>query len=238
MKKFLVSLLCLFTLCGCSSKQTTIRVAVASSLKSCFEEIMDCYQEEHPDVQFEGVYDGSGKLQIQIEEGMDVDLFVSASSIQMDALVEEGYIEEKNVTPLLENTLVLISNTNTDVTSIQDISNATTIAIGNPDSVPAGYYAKCVLKDQYDKLEPKYSYASNVTEVLTWVEAESAEVGFVYKTDALSSNVQILQELKCDESILYPVGLVKESKETKEFYEFLKSEKAISIFEKYGFKGV
>ena len=51
----------------------------------------------------------SGKLQIQIEQGLKADVFFSAATKQMDALVDEKYINDKDVVNLLENKLVLIT---------------------------------------------------------------------------------------------------------------------------------
>lgn len=245
MKKFisiLFTIASIILLTGCSGKEEgRLHIAAASSLKNCLEEIYTEYQKEHDNIFFEGIYDGSGKLQVQIEEGLEADLFFSAATSQMDALVKEGYIDEKSVVNLLENKLVLVTNSDTNVTSMDNLDKASTIAIGDPKSVPAGQYAKVALGNQYDSLLPKLSLGTNVTEVLTWVEAGSSEVGFVYKTDTMDRDVKILQEIDLEDPVIYPVGIVKETKnkkESTEFLAFLKSDAALKIFEKYGFKGV
>ena len=68
------------------------------------------FEEQNPDITVSGTYDSSGKLQTQIEEGMEADVFMSAATKQMDALTEEGMIEEDSVTDLLENKIVLITS--------------------------------------------------------------------------------------------------------------------------------
>ena len=179
MKKLLslmCSLLMIVTLCGCSSTQdqqeeVTLTLAAAASLENVFEDkLIPEFEKENPSIKVQGVYDSSGKLQIQIEQGLKSDVFFSAATKQMDALVDEKYINKKDVVDLLENKLVLITGkqTTTEVKGFADIAKAETIAIGNPEVVPAGQYAKMALTHLglYDALTSKYSLGGNVTEVL------------------------------------------------------------------------
>lgn len=86
-----------------------ITLAAAASLESVMEKkIIPAFEKEHPDIQVTGTYDSSGKLQMQIEKGLKADVFFSASTKQMNALVAEKLINKKSVVPLLENQLVLI----------------------------------------------------------------------------------------------------------------------------------
>ena len=103
----------------------------------------------------------------------------------MNALTDEGYMDENLTVDLLENKLVLIKNSESDTKadSIENILNAETIAIGDPESVPAGQYAKEALENLgiYEDVLKKASLGSNVTEVLSWVENNSAEVGLKHR---------------------------------------------------------
>ena len=76
MKKLLslmCSLLMIVTLCGCSSTQdqqeeVTLTFAAAASLENTFEDkLIPEFEKENPNIKVQGVYDSSGKLQIQIE---------------------------------------------------------------------------------------------------------------------------------------------------------------------------
>ena len=90
--------------------QTEILVAAAASLKNAYEEeLIPMFQEEHPEIIVTGTYDSSGKLQTQIEEGLEADVFMSAATAQMDALNEEGLIQTDTIVNLLENKIVLIA---------------------------------------------------------------------------------------------------------------------------------
>ena len=129
------------------------------------------------------------------------------------------------------------------VPSIVFSSSAT--VYGDPEVVPAGSYAKEALTNLgvWDSIQDRLSLAGNVTEVLSQVETQNAEIGLVYATDAASSDkVEVVAE--CDNSllatpVLYPVGRVSSTKhkdEANSLIEFLKSDKALKVFKKYGFK--
>lgn len=227
--------------------KTEILVAAAASLEYAYEdELIPMFEEQNPDITVSGTYDSSGKLQTQIEEGMEADVFMSAATKQMDALTEEGMIEEDSVTDLLENKIVLITSADSqlELSSFEDITKADTIAIGDPASVPVGQYSEEALTNLglWDQVLAKTSLGTNVTEVLNWVAEGSAQAGIVYATDAATTDkVKVVAEAPEDslaESAIYPVGIVSasENKEAAEkFVEFLKSDEAIQIFEDYGF---
>ena len=90
-----------------SSEKITLNLAAAASLKNVFDdEIIPMFEEEHKNIDVSGVYDSSGKLQTQIENGLEADLFFSAAKKQMNALTDEGYMDENLTVDLLENKLV------------------------------------------------------------------------------------------------------------------------------------
>jgi molybdenum ABC transporter, periplasmic molybdate-binding protein len=120
-------------------------IAAAASLKNVFDEkLIPEFEKENPNFIIEATYDSSGKLQQQIKEGAPVDVFVSAASKQMDELNEEGYIIKDSIKNLLENKVVVITPRDSDIliSDFEDLLKADKIAIGDPDSVPAGQYAK------------------------------------------------------------------------------------------------
>ena len=135
-------------LAGCGSgagQETEILVAAAASLKNAYEEeLIPMFEEQYPGVTVKGTYDSSGKLQTQIEEGLEADVFMSAAKKQMKALDEEGMIDSDSIVDLLENKIVLIVPTGSDkgIQSFEDIVKADSIALGDPASVPAGQYSR------------------------------------------------------------------------------------------------
>ena len=137
------------------------------------------FQEKYPWITVEGTYDSSGKLQTQIEEGLEADVFMSAAKAQMENLDEEGLILSDSIVELLENEIVVITPKDSPlkIESFEDIVKADTIALGDPASVPAGQYAKEALTnlDVWEEAESKASFGTNVTEVLNWVAEGSAD---------------------------------------------------------------
>ena len=205
------------------------------------------FQEQYPGVVVKGTYDSSGKLQTQIEEGLEADVFMSAATKQMTALDEEGMIDSGTVTNLMENKIVLIVPTGSSagIEKFEDIEKAESIALGDPASVPAGQYAQEALTSLgiWDKIQDKVSFGTNVTEVLNQVAASSADAGIVYATDAASmaDQVEVVAEApegSLAKKVIYPVAVVKNTahgEEAGNFVEFLKTDEAMKVFEAYGF---
>lgn len=228
-------------------EETEILVAAAASLEYAYEEeLIPMFEEENPGVTVKGTYDSSGKLQTQIEEGLEADVFMSAATQQMDALTEEGFVDGESVTDLLENQIVLITFAENELglAEFTDITKADTIAIGDPASVPAGQYAQEALTSLgiWDEVLAKSSLGINVTEVLNWVAEGSAQAGIVYATDAATTdNVKVIAQApegSLAEPAIYPVGLVSASahqEEAQAFLDFLQSDEAMAVFEAYGF---
>lgn len=226
----------------------TILVAAAASLEYSFEEeLIPMFEKKYPNIKVEGTYDSSGKLQTQIEEGIEADVFFSAATKQMNALKEEKLVDSDSIVELLENKVVLITAANSDqeLSEFTDITKAKTIAIGDPESVPAGQYAKEVLSNLgiWDETLEKASLGTNVTEVLNWVAEGSADAGIVYATDAATTDqVKVIAqapENSLDKKVIYPVGIIANSQKkdaAEKFVTFLKSEEAMAVFEKYGFE--
>ncbi|MGN0335210.1 MAG: molybdate ABC transporter substrate-binding protein [Lachnospiraceae bacterium] len=239
-------MLCM-TGCGSQKEDEKLFLAAASSLEKVFtEELIPMFEEENPGICIEGTYDSSGKLQTQIEEGLKADIFMSAAVKQMTALDETGFMDSGSIVNLLENKLVVIvpAEGESPVSGYADFSEAEKPAIGDPESVPAGQYAREVLTNLgiWETIEAKASLGTNVTEVLNWVAEGSADAGIVYATDAAGNTaVRVLEEAPegtLESPVIYPVGILKntDEKEAAElFLEFLQSEEAIRVFENYGF---
>lgn len=226
-------------------------VFIAASLANAMEEIQKDFNQKYPDVEIFYNADSSGTLQKQIEEGSRCDIFFSAATKQMDALVEEQLAKEDSVEDLLENKVVLIKlkDAETKVTGFENITEAENLALAGVD-VPVGQYAREIftnlgIMDQVEKME--INEGKNVTEVLAAITQGSNEVGVVYATDAASvaDQVDIIAEAPAEAletPVLYPVGLTEdqeassaEQEAAEVFLEYLQTEEAMKVFEEYGF---
>lgn len=227
-----------------------ITVSAAASLQGALIEIKQDFESSHPHIQVQFNFGGSGALQQQISQGAPVDLFFSAAADNFQKLVQEGLIEKDTAVDLIGNELVLIIpvSSSKDIHSLTDLAfgEIEQIAIGTPDSVPAGKYARSVLEAEgvWEAASKKMIYAKDVKQVLTYVETGNVDAGMVYKTDAIASNqVKIVTAIaeNAHEPILYPLGIIKTSKHPQEaeaFYDYLRSEQALKVFIQYGFKRV
>lgn len=228
-----------------ASKKTEILVSAAVSLQDSLDKIAAQYEKLHPDIDLIFNYGASGTLQKQIEQGAPADIFFSAGEKQMNALVDGDLITDHIV--MLKNQLVIVvpSDSKVKLTTIKQLTDKAIkkVAIGQPESVPAGQYAQQSLtaKNVWDPLQSKLVYAKDVRQVMSYVETGNADAGFVYKTDALTSKkVRIALTLGAHvhKAIHYPAGIVKDSRyqvEAKAFYNFLQSKEASKVFTSHGF---
>lgn len=240
---------CFGGLAGCAGdtpNEPELTVSVAASVYDAMNEIKSVY-EQRTGVTIHLNVGSSGSLRKQIERGAPVDMFVSASELQMEQLVSQEMISEDNAIPLLTNTLVLITPTGVglDVRAFDDLTanEVGRIAIAFPEFVPAGKYAQQTLRhlDLWDLLEDKYVFGQDVRQVLSYVESGNVEAGIVYKSDAeQSEKIKIAAEADPagHEPIVYPVGIVASSDqidESKAFMNYLQTAEAKAIFMQYGF---
>ena len=232
---------------GAAGEKKEIIALAAASLKDVCGELEKMYEEKNQGIDLVFSYAGSGALQTQIEEGAPADLFISAAQKQMKALSEKNLMKADTVGDLLENKVVLVvpSGSTLGLTSFEDVKRdgVKMIGIGDLESVPAGQYAKTIFTNLglWDVVEKKANYGTDVRTVLTWVESGEVDCGVVYATDAYTTDkVKIVAEApegSCD-PVIYPAGVVAASKNVDEataFLNYLKSDEAMKVFEKYGF---
>lgn len=229
-----------------SEENVTLNISAAASLQEAMVELEEKFKEVEPNVKLEVNLGASGALQQQIEEGAPCDVFISAGQKQMTALEEKDLLLDGTNKTLLTNDLVLVTGEDKDIKDINNIATdaVSKIAIGDPESVPAGKYAKEVLDNSklYDKVESKLVLAKDVKEVLSWVQQGSAEAGFVYLSDTIGADgvkVALTTDEDSHSPITYPIAVLKASEKqdkAKSFEDFLLSDDGQSILEKYGFK--
>ncbi|OIK13784.1 molybdate ABC transporter substrate-binding protein [Bacillus sp. MUM 13] len=259
---FLTMMLALLALSGCSTKEQSnkteekkqagsekkveLTISAAASLQDALTEIKADYEKKHPNVTINYNFGASGALQQQISQGAPVDLFFSAAEDKFQKLVQEGLIEEKNRKDLVGNDLVLVvpKNSTKGIKTFEDLTKADKIALGTPESVPAGQYGKQTLDklNVWKSIEGKVVFGKDVRQVLTYVETNNVDAGIVYKTDALTSKKVKIAATAMDNThdpIIYPAGVIKNSthlKETQLFYDYLQNKQSMKTLEKYGFK--
>jgi molybdate transport system substrate-binding protein len=231
---------------GSGSQFVELVVSAAASLTDSLQQVGHNYEAQHPNVKVRFNFGASGTLQQQIEQGAPADLFFSAGKANMQALVDKGLVDKSQMTTVLMGELVLVVPKGAAaVNRLSDLAQPSFrhVALGEPQSVPAGGYAKQALTSAklWDALQPKLVYGKDVRQVLTYVETGNADAGFVYKTDALTSKQAVVAQTvdaKLYEPVQYPEGIVKETQhmqETKALYDYLQSKEAADVFAGFGF---
>ena len=232
--------------CGGSDEDTAekpeVTVLAAASLTDALDEIIAEYEKD-ADATITPSYAGSGDLVQQIEGGAPCDIFISASKANMDQLEEEDLIDTDTRQDLLLNTLTLIATAEKkDVVTMDNLTSGEvgTIAVGEPETVPAGKYASQVFDNMNitDQISGKIVYAKDVRAVLNYVETGDADCGFVYRTDALlldEENGAIIGDVDSSlhDNIVYPAAILKDAPQADaaaDFYEFIQSDFAKEVF--------
>ena len=228
-----------------ATKDVSLTISAAASLQEAMTDIEPLFKAKYPNISLTFNYGASGALQQQIEQGAPSDVFISAGKSQMTTLANENLLADDTNKDLVQNSLVLVGPKDTQVTSLDDLTTdkVKKIAVGEPSSVPAGKYAdetftKLNIKD---KILSKLVQGKDVKEVLSWATSGNADVGFVYLSDAKSSsNAKIIATVpeNLHSKIVYPAAVIKASTnqdQAKEFEDFLSTDDAKAIFEKYGY---
>lgn len=229
-----------------ATKSQTITVSAAASLQAAANELKDNFvKSRHLDpTQITLNFGGSGTLRQQIESGAPASIFISADEKNMAQLKEKNLVTK--VKPLVENSLVLIVPKDKSKISIEQLPTVNRIAIGTVETVPAGKYAQQTLTklNLWNQVESKIVYGKDVKVVGAYVAEGSADAGFVYKTDAmdLQNRVEVAAVAPSDshDAIRYPIAIVTkyDNELAQQFYDYLTSNEAQQILQKYGFTSV
>ncbi|NDY73908.1 molybdate ABC transporter substrate-binding protein [Desulfobacter hydrogenophilus] len=222
-----------------------VRVSVAKSMSNLCNNLIVQFQEQYPDVKIVPNFGSSGALAKQIEQGAPADIYVSANPKWMTHLIEKGKIESDTKKIFAHNALVFVGKSSTDAQSMSDLQKLTRVALGSPNSVPAGQYAKQAMDKEgiYDEMlkNGQLIMAKDVRQALIYADRGETDGAFVYKTDAmLAINAKILFEVPLEfySRVTYPVAMTKDSDgnaDAKLFYDYIVSEAAHSEMIRLGF---
>ncbi|MFC7063010.1 molybdate ABC transporter substrate-binding protein [Halobacillus seohaensis] len=246
---FCFILLLILSSCSNSSEnQTELIISAASSLTDAMTEIIDNYEQKRPNTSITLNSASSGKLAQQIQQGAPVDLIISANNQWISRLETSEHIKHDSISQITQNSLVLISS-KSQTTSVDSLESLTleqrdSFALGDPDSVPVGTYAKQALEanGKWDELSDHFVYANDVKQVLAYVASNNAKYGLVYFTDAkISDKVEVLDDIdpNTHNPITYPAAVTSQSshpKEAEAFLSYLMNDKAQETLKTYGFR--
>ena len=241
------------------SQKTRITFFAAASMTETLSSVAEKYQKEHPDVDIVFSFDSSGTLKTQIVEGAYCDIFMSASTKQMNELDKNSgkaapgadYVLSDTRVNLLENKVVLAvpDGNPKNIGSFAELVNSLNggrvlLAIGNSD-VPVGQYTQKLFAYYGLNMDDLYrsktlTVGNNVKEITTQVKEGVADAGIIYSTDAYSAGLTFVDTANTEMvgKVVYPVAVLKQSrhqKEARDIVNYLKNDESRRIFESVGF---
>ncbi len=224
-------------------------VFAAASMRNALDEV-DAAFTKKTGVKVVASYAASSALAKQIAQGAPADAYISANVKWMDFLAGKKLVAAGTRVDLLGNSLVLIAPKDSKLDHVKiekgfDIAKLAgdgRIAVADTKAVPAGLYAKAALTSlgAWQAAEPKLAQAENVRATLAYVARGETPLGIVYSTDAkIEPKVKIIGTFPVGShpAITYPVAGLAASKtmQVKAYLDFLETQAAKTIFEKYGF---
>lgn len=227
----------------------TLTVAAANSLRDAFRKLLPLFEAQHKEITVRVIYGPSQTLRKQIEEGAPVDIFLPSLVEEIDQLEKKGLVLQGTKRVYAGTSLVLITGATlpAPIGSIQDLHTVPVrrIAIGDPKTSSVGKVALQFIK--YSKLEPqlkaKHVFGEHSRAVLDLVAKGEAEVGIVYRTDAIADGrVRILDTAPADSHtpVHYGVAAVWTARNISgagDFIEFLLTPQIQARLKDYGFDG-
>lgn len=226
----------------------TVLVFAAASLTNALEEVDSAFTTQ-THIPVKESFAASSVLARQIASGAPAELFLSADLQWMDYLEKRHLLAPGSRHDLLRNRLVLVapadSRVRLAIAPHFDLARALgtgRLAIGEPDSVPAGIYARQALTKLgvWQAVAGKLAPGENVRAALAFVARGESPLGIVYRTDALAENrvriVGVFPE-STHPPITYPVALLTHaSPEAARLLKFFSTAKARALFSRYGFE--
>ncbi|MGD9728024.1 MAG: molybdate ABC transporter substrate-binding protein [Nitrospiraceae bacterium] len=234
-----------------STQAGSLTIGAAHSLKGAFQEILPMFEQEYG-ATVRVVYGPSQTLRRNIEQGAQIDVFLAAGE-EIRKLQKKGLTLNGGLRMFAQTSLVLVMSTTSHATPIayhDALSNrGTRIALGDHETSTVGAATARVLR----KLDPTYRdhyrliLAENNEEIVNVVHTGQADVGIVYRVDAIqnSGQVRIIDETPADAYTRVQFGQAvvwtcrDESRGVaEEFFDFIASSRIQKLLLKYGFDAV
>lgn len=244
--KFIICTIVISLMVSVSVQAGTLYVSVAASMTDAFKEIIVLFAEKHPGTRVLPNFASSGSLAKQIAQGAPTDIYVSANSKWMTYLTDNQMIEDSTDRIFAYNSLVFVGSPDSKISELGQISTLQKVAIGTPQSVPAGQYARQAMEHGglYTEIagDRKLVFAKDVRQALLYADRGEVDGAFVYRTDALlAQHAKILFTVPGElyDRVSYPLALTKSGGDKDEaiaFYEFMATDQVLDVLKKYGFE--
>ena len=226
-----------------------LTVFAASSLSDVFTDLKENFESSHRDTEVIFNFAGTQQLRMQVEQGASPDVLAAADEAHMQELVRRGFATSPRIFARGEPVLVVAKESAAAVTSLRDLPDAPRVVMGVPE-VPIGRYTSRILAnaaaafgaDYEPRVEARVvSREFNVRQVLAKVRLGEASAGFVYRTDVVAPDgdvvvVTIPPELNV--LAAYPIAVLKKAAQpilARAWVRLLLSEEGRKRLSKFGF---
>ncbi len=227
----------------------SLTIGAAPSLRPVFSEILPMFEREYG-ATVRAVYGPSQTLRRQIEQGAEIDVFLPAAVGELEKLQKKGLTLNRGLQIYAQTSLVLVMSTAAHATpvSFDDAlpNRATRIALGDPTTSSLGEITARTLT----KLNPGHKghsrllHAQHGEDVVNLVHRGVADVGIVYRVDAINSGqVRIIDEAPAGTPtpVQFGQAVVWTCREAslgvaEEFFDFIMSPRIQKLMLKYGFE--
>lgn len=242
----LLAVLLVLTALALPAQAAEVSVFAAASLTEAFGALKADFQKGHPDTTVTVTTAASGALLRRMQHGRRADVFASADTATMDQAVATGLVDPASRLAIAGNTLVMAvpAGNPARVANLESLTlgGVRRIGVGNPESVPAGRYAKRALgqKALWFALTAKLVYYPSVRHVLAALTDRQLDAGFVYRTDAMLAGtaVDIVATFPLTPPVIYVAArcaACRDRTATDAFLAYLLSPEAKAILDRFGF---
>jgi len=237
-----------------SSRSHTLTIYAAASLTDAFTEMGEAFESSHPGVMVTFNFGGSQNLRTQIEQGAPADVFASANTKEMDALVAQDMVHAGAPEVFLTNQLVAIlpKENPAGIASLEDLSRPGLKLVLAAEEVPAGRYAREILEKLNARFGAGYrdkvlanvvSNEDNIRQAVTKVQLGEADASIVYASDAVAVPELQRIEIPPEMNVIaeYPIARLAESTNpdlADGFIEYVLSPQGQATLKKWGFTPV
>lgn len=225
-----------------------IRVLAAASLSNVLDGLCAAWLAKG-EPRCVAVYAASSALARQIENGAPGDVFISADAPWMTHVVGKKAVRPETQRALATNLLAIIApaGSTAALTPARNFPIAAALGEGrlslaDPDSVPAGRYAKAALTHfgVWDQVSGRIARAENARDALAFVARGVAPLGIVYATDAkVEPKVRIVASFPAGSHppVVYPMAVTANARSPRAqaFLDFLMSPPSQAALQEAGF---
>jgi molybdate transport system substrate-binding protein len=220
-----------------------IRLSAGAGMKPVLDVLSGNFAKAHPGATFIKNYAAAGALALQIENGAPADVYISADSKWVEYLKARKLLAPESITPFAWNEIVVIGAPVRKVSSMNDLTKLGRIALGNPNSAPAGEMAMdaIISAGLEHQLAGKLVMTRDMPQTLMYAETGAVDAAFVHLTEALTARKakilftvpHALYNRTPFTMALTPTGAA--NADARSFFSYLKSDRAKSILKRYGY---